>query len=75
MAFTALTSIHQPELVAQWEHMDDVPRLVNGKVCSVYEAWFQDGAVYHVLYVIDISDPLSISASHSTPSLSITHGS
>ncbi|KAF8720637.1 hypothetical protein AX14_010833 [Amanita brunnescens Koide BX004] len=41
-AFSALTSIHRPELVAQWECMDDVPKLVGGKVSSVFETRFKD---------------------------------
>ncbi|KAF8326718.1 hypothetical protein F5887DRAFT_925190 [Amanita rubescens] len=41
-AFSTLTSNHPPKLIAQWESMDDVPKLVNGKVCSVYEAQFKD---------------------------------
>lgn len=54
-AFSALTSIHRPELITQWERMDDVPRLVGGKVCSVYEARFKDGASYRVLNIINLN--------------------
>ena len=51
-ALSTLTSIHPPELIAQWESMDDVPKLVNGKVYSVYEARFQNGELYYVFHVI-----------------------
>ncbi|KAF8685339.1 hypothetical protein AX14_004035, partial [Amanita brunnescens Koide BX004] len=40
-AFTALCSIQPPKLIALWESMDDVPKTLNGKVHSVYEAQFQ----------------------------------
>ena len=52
---STLTSIHPPELIAQWESMDDVPQLVNGKVYSVYEAQFQNGELFHV-YIYLSSD-------------------
>ncbi len=57
VAFTALTSIHSPALIAQWECMDDVPRLVDGKVCSVYEAQFKDGPYgvsYHAFHIVSL---------------------
>ena len=41
-AVSVLTSIHPPELIAQCPSMDNVPKMVNGKVCGVYEAQFKD---------------------------------
>ena len=49
--FTMLSSIHPPELIAKWECMNDVPKLVNGKVCSMYEVQFQD-SVYRIFCIV-----------------------
>lgn len=49
-AFTVLTSIQPPKLIALWESMDDITKNINGTVHSVYKAQFSASASPSQIY-------------------------